>query len=75
MSLSSFLEKSDVRARFRQEFSKPKLVENRNLLAPPLTVNYRLIGTAFDYLMRFQLKARNPQAIEQYWVAEDSVRL
>jgi hypothetical protein len=75
MSLSSLLNQKDVRAKFRQEFPKPKMSNNRELLAPPLTTNYFLIGTAFDYLMRFQLKARNPQAIEQYWVAEDSVRL
>jgi hypothetical protein len=70
MSLSSFLEQSDVRARFRQEFSKPKLGENRDLLAPPLTGNYRLVGTAFDYLMRFYLKMLNPQAVEAGWIAE-----
>ena len=75
MSLSSLLNQKDVRARFRQEFPKPKMSKERELLAPPLTTNYFLIGTAFDYLMRFQLKAQNPQAIEQYWVAEDSVRL
>jgi hypothetical protein len=66
MSLSSLLNQKDVRARFRQEFPKPKMSKERELLAPPLTTNYFLIGTAFDYLMRFQLKAQNPQAIEQY---------
>ncbi|HEY9295675.1 MAG TPA: hypothetical protein VIQ31_04760, partial [Phormidium sp.] len=70
MSLSSFLEKSDVRARFRQEFSKPKLGDTRPLLAPPLTGNYRLVGTAFDYLMRFYLKMLNPQAVDSGWIAE-----
>lgn len=70
MSLSSFLEKSDVRARFRQEFSKPKLGDTRPLLAPPLTGNYRLVGTAFDYLMRFYLKMLNPQAVDTGWIAE-----
>ncbi len=75
MSLSSFLEKSDVRARFSQEFSKPKLRENKSLLAPPLTENYRLVGTAFDYLMRFYLKRLNPQAFERGWVAESAVHL
>lgn len=75
MSLSSFLEKSDVRARFSQEFSKPQLGENRDLLAPPLTENYRLVGAAFDYLMRFYLKRLNPQAFERGWVAESAVHL
>jgi hypothetical protein len=74
MSLSSFLEKSDVRARFRQEFSKPKLGENRPLLAPLRTGNYRLVGTAFDYLMRFYLKMLNPQAVETGWIAEIALK-
>ncbi len=75
MSLSSFLQKSDVRARFRQEFSKPTFVENKALLAPPLTPNSSIVGTAFDYLMRFYLKTLNPQPIQREWAAESTVHL
>ncbi len=75
MSLHSFLEKSDVRARFRQEFCKPKLVGNQTLLAPPLTKNYQLVGIAFDYLMRFYLEMLNPQAFQRSWVAENALHL
>jgi hypothetical protein len=75
MSLSSFLNQPDVRARFKQEFPKPNLRTNHELLAPPLTKNYSQVGTAFDYLMRFFLKSLNPQAIERNWVAENSLSL
>jgi hypothetical protein len=75
MSLTSFLQQSDVRAKFNQEFPKPKLVPSQEILAPLVTKNPRLIGTAFDYLMRFHAKYVNPQAIEQEWIAEKSLRL
>ncbi len=44
------------------------------LLAPPLTQNYMLVGTAFDYLLRFYLKRLNPNAIIKTWVAEQAVK-
>ncbi len=75
MSLSSLLNQKDVRARFRQEFPKPTFVENKALLAPPLTEKYGMVGTAFDYLMRFYLKMLNPQAFQREWVAESTVHL
>jgi hypothetical protein len=75
MSLTSFLQQRDVRAKFKQEFPKPRLVPSQELLAPLLSTTPGLIGTAFDYLMRFHAKYINPQAIEQKWIAEDSLRL
>ncbi len=44
-------------------------------LAPPRTQNYRLVGTAFDYLLRFEIKRRYPHAVTQDWVAEASLDL
>jgi hypothetical protein len=75
MSLTSFLQRNDVRDKFKQEFPKPKLVPSQEILAPLVSKNPRLIGTAFDYLMRFYAKYVNPQAIEQEWIAEKSLRL
>lgn len=75
MSLTSFLEPSDVRARFRQEFTKPNIKKPKELLAPPLTKNYGLVGTAFDYLLRFYVQQQNPQAISNGWKAERSVNI
>ncbi|ACL23396.1 hypothetical protein [Chloroflexus aggregans] len=70
MSLTSFLQNRDVKQRFRQEFVMPEMVETRQILAPPLSNRYALIGTAFDYLLRFYLKWLNPDAVTWRWIAE-----
>jgi hypothetical protein len=71
MSLTRFLERSDIRAHFRQEFPKPKMTTAAALLVPPQSQRYGLIGTAFDYLLRFHVQRLNPKAIHRRWVAED----
>lgn len=73
MSLSSFLRNKDVRERFRQEFQKPRFSVKKDLLAPPLTKRYSLVGTAFDYLLRFYVQYLNPDAVTRRWVAELSI--
>lgn len=76
MSLTSFLkDNQDVRAKFNEQFSKPKFGIKRELLAPPLTTNYQLIGTAFDYLLRFYIQRLNPQAITKEWIAVNGFSL
>jgi hypothetical protein len=70
MSLNAFLARRDVREKFREEFPKPKLAENKELLALPLSKRYSLVGTAFDYLLRFYLERLNPKATQRRWVAE-----
>ena len=73
MSLTSFLRNKDVQERFRQEFRKPKFTAKKDLLAPPLTKHYSLVGTAFDYLLRFYVERLNPNAITKKWVAEFAI--
>jgi hypothetical protein len=75
MSLTSLISNKDVKARFAQDFPMPKFNKDSKLLAPPLTNRYSLMGTAFDYLMRFYLKRLNPKAITTYWVAEATPQL
>jgi len=75
MSLTSFLKDKDVKDAFKREFKKPRLKLQGELLAPPLTNHYGLVGTAFDYLLRFYIKRINPNAIEQHWVSEASLHL
>ncbi len=48
----------------------PRMAIKKELLAPPLSNRYSLVGTAFDYLMRFYLKRLNPDALTAPWVAE-----
>ncbi|MFP4411097.1 hypothetical protein [Coleofasciculus sp.] len=73
MSLTSFVQKADVKARLRQEFPKPTIPRRKDPPAPPLTQNYGIVGTAFDYLLRFYLQRLNPHAISRPWVAKDSL--
>jgi hypothetical protein len=74
MSLTYFLKSSpDVRKRFKAEFLMPPLAGIKQLLAQPLTENASLVGTAFDYLLRFYLERLNPNAKTRKWVAKEAV--
>lgn len=75
MSLTSFLAMPHVRAKFTETFpfQAPKL--SGDILAPSQTKNYSMMGTAFDYLLRFHLKKLNPNALTSQWVAESGIEL
>lgn len=70
MSLTSFLKDKDVKAVFSDAFKKPKGKLTGEIKAPLLTNKPPMVGTAFDYLMRFHLKYHNPDAVMKRWVAE-----
>ncbi|MBN3871595.1 MAG: hypothetical protein HWQ23_15340 [Nostoc sp. JL33] len=75
MSLSDFIELPDVKARFKAEFPKPKLdLKQEILAAAPNGSNVQLVGTVFDYLLRFYIKYQNPHAEESEWIAEYALR-
>lgn len=74
MSLTRFVAEKAVKEKFAQEFPKPKIKLEGTLLAPPVTKHYSLVGTAFDYLLRFHIKRLNPFAIEREWIAEHVVK-
>lgn len=42
--------------------------------AAPLTTNWGNMGTAFDYLARFQIQRRFAKAQDKYWVAEAAIQ-
>ncbi len=73
MSLTTFLANKDVRKKFSEEFSMPKISLERDILAPPMTNHYITVGIAFDYLMRFYLQRLNPKTITRPWVAEHAL--
>lgn len=75
MSLTLFTKNKEVRALFANDFKKPRGKIVGEIKAPPLTNHSGLVGTAFDYLLRFYLKYHNPKAIEETWVAEISCKL
>jgi len=70
MSLLSLLNEPDVRKVFKEEFPRQAVKRNHHPLAPPKTGNNGLVGTAFDYLLRFYLKRLNPKARCSDWIAE-----
>jgi hypothetical protein len=41
-------------------------------LVPPRSKRYGMVGTAFDYLFRFELQRLAPHAIGDRWIAEDA---
>ena len=78
MSLTSLLKQKKYRNAFAERFPVPICSLDGDLLAPPKTKRYSMIGTAFDYLLRFHLKRTNPDAESRQWVAEsglDELRL
>jgi len=70
MSLTSLIKNPDVRKKFKDEFPRQPVPRKKEPIAPPLTKHYGLVGTAFDYLLRFYLKRLNPKAKTSPWVAE-----
>lgn len=72
MSLTGFIKQRDVAARIRP-FRPPVRPVDRPLRVPNRSGDPALVGTAFDYLLRIDLKRRCPHATEYRWVAEKSV--
>jgi hypothetical protein len=75
MSLSSLLETdSELTGYLRTLVATPRLPSpTPALVAPPRSRNYGLVGTAFDYLLRWQLQRTNPAARARRWVAEAAI--
>lgn len=70
MSLTSFVKTPEILKHILAEWPVPPLTLGGPILAPPLSRNYGLVGTAFDYLLRFHVKHLYPKAVEKRWVAE-----
>lgn len=79
MSLTSVLSDRDnqeLRDKLKTLFLRPSFTLKTEIKAVPLTNNYGIVGTAFDYLMRFYLQHINKNTFIQrdVWVAEHSYR-
>ncbi len=80
MSLTSFISDKnfqELRDKFKTVFPKPQINLTGNLIAPPLTKNYSVVGQAFDYILRFTLEYKNKTKIisNEAWVADESFRM
>ncbi len=76
MSLRSLIrDNAEVRQGFSSRVLRPQAKIDRGLQAPPLTANNQIVGTSFEYLLRFFLQRLNPPARDTGWVAERGVEL
>jgi hypothetical protein len=75
MSLTSFISLHEVKERLSNEYDLPAMKCSCQLKVQPRTKKYSLVGTAFDYLLRFWIKRNNPQAEAKGWVAETAVEI
>ncbi len=73
MSLTSFMNISDVKGMFKREFKKPTFKITKPIVAPPQTRRYGQVGTAYDYLLRFCLKRKYRFAVENEWIAKKAL--
>jgi hypothetical protein len=78
MSLTSILKSpqfKELKSKLREDFPRPKFDLSGELLAPPRSKNYGIVGTAFDYLLRFRLEYTYKQEIKHkgYWVADSAI--
>jgi hypothetical protein len=70
MSLTGFVAIKDVVERFKPFRPQGGARARPSLLVPPRCTNPRLVGTAFDYLVRFEVQRLAPYATDFGWVAE-----
>jgi hypothetical protein len=75
VSLSTFVERKDVKEYLRVNVPKPWFQVKAEIKAPPLTTSYGWAGTAFDYAMRFYLQKLNRCAKARRWLAEESAAM
>lgn len=70
MSLTHFIKIPVFRNEFNTKFPRPIIKLAGDIKSKPISKNHKIIGTAIDYLIRFQLKYSFPKTKEQQWVAE-----
>lgn len=80
MSLTSILSdkiNQELRDKLKTEFLRPAFTLKTEIKAAPLTNNWGIVGTAFDYLMRFYLQHHNKNTFIQRdtWVADHSYKM
>lgn len=64
----------ELKNQLKLQFPNPGTPEEKPpLIAQPLTKNCGVVGTAFDYLARFELERHFPSAFTGEWVAESVV--
>ncbi|SIS21184.1 hypothetical protein [Natronorubrum thiooxidans] len=75
MSLTDFVKQEDVRDRLNAEFPNKGTRASEPVKASWQTRNYMLVGTAFDYLLRWWMRREVNRFQARPWVAETSLEL
>lgn len=70
MSITKFMRDRRLLNEFNKIFELPRLTKKIGILAEPKSKNYMLIGTAFDYLLRFYI-TKNNNVIDKNWICEE----
>jgi hypothetical protein len=70
MSLTGFLNMPDVKAKLKPLHPKLPRKIAATLKVEPKSNRFAMLGTAFDYLLRFELQRQAPHAMADRWVAE-----
>ena len=73
MSLTTFIRAPEVAAQMRPLVPCASRVIPEPLRVPPRTTHFSVVGTAFDYLLRFEIQRRAPHASPRRWVADLAV--
>lgn len=73
MSVRSLIAVPEVRDRLDQILPAIPKLPSVPLRVSPRTNRFALVGTAFDYALRFELQRLNPHAIARHWVADGAV--
>jgi hypothetical protein len=79
MSLTTILSYSTkdykgFRTFLSETFPKPRLKSGNPLLSPLLSTSPSLIGTAFDYLLRFHLQKKfKSKVVSNGWISENAI--
>lgn len=70
MSLKTFVELPDTRRAIDEVMHFPKVDHNPPIKAEPRSLRYALVGTAFDYILRFMIQRENATLVSSSkWVA------
>jgi|SRR5882724_8531034 len=75
MSLSDFVDLPEIRALLEPLLPREPIQLRRPLRVPAARNSGGLVGTAFDYAVRFELQRRHPRAHAKRWLAELSLEL
>src|SRR5262245_8988525 len=69
MSLSRFIAMGEIASGLKEWRLKTRRL-GMKAKALPMTKRSGMVGTAFDYLLRFELERRAPHAVTRPWIAE-----